>query len=231
MGTSMAFYLIENRGLPRRTLQERMDTFRPQALADQRDMRELFKAFMSEEVFEELQRGMRMGNAAQRQDNIIPFPGTTMQEEIPKPQWQKGPVLAWREEARWFPFFEETLCDGYNASSRDAEQLAKGFGVPVLAFSIFDSDVLFVSYADPERKLRLDFAKADFEEAEEMIEAPFRGEFPSFLCTYGDETILREIWEGEEVFADDRMAKLCTAIGARVLYDAVDMPEGYERIE
>ena len=46
MGTSMAFYLIENRGLPRRTLQERMDTFRPQALADQRDMRELFKAFM-----------------------------------------------------------------------------------------------------------------------------------------------------------------------------------------
>ena len=52
MGTSMAFYLIENRGLPRRT-----------------------------------QRGMRMGNAAQRQDNIIPFPGTTMQEEIPKPQW------------------------------------------------------------------------------------------------------------------------------------------------
>ena len=63
MGTSMAFYLIENRGLPRRTLQERMDTFRPQALADQRDMREkmrgLFKAFMSEEVFEVLQRGMR----------------------------------------------------------------------------------------------------------------------------------------------------------------------------
>lgn len=94
MGTSVAFYLIENRGLPRRTLQERMDTFRPQALADQRDMRELFKVFMSEEVFEELQRGMHMGNAAQRQDNIIPFPGTTMQEEIPKPQWQKGPVLA-----------------------------------------------------------------------------------------------------------------------------------------
>ena len=76
----------------------------------------------------------------------------------------------------------------------------------MLAFSIFDSDVLFVSYADPERKLRLDFAKADFEEAEEMIEAPFRGEFPSFLCTYGFVTILREIWEGVEVFADDRMA-------------------------
>lgn len=250
MGTSMAFYLVENRNLTPEILRERMVGLRRKAKSRSRGQEEMFEMIISsfldlnqehfEEVKDEMQRespetfafiSKLMGKkAAEGPDNIIPFPGTTPPEEQEMSRG-KGPVLAWRANARWLPFFEENLCDGYNASSRDAGRLAKAFGAPVLAFSIFDSDILFLSYADPERRLRLDFAKADFEEAEEMIDSPFQMEFPQFLCTWGDEQTLREIWEGEEVFADDRMAKLCGVIGAEVLYDGQDLPEGYERIE
>lgn len=248
MGTSMAFYLVENRNLTPEMLRERMIGLRREAKSRSRRQEELFEGLLSsfmdwdrfEEVKDEMQRespeafafvSQLMGKKAkERSDNIIPFPGTTPPEEGERPQG-KGPVLAWRADARWLPFFEENLCDGYNASSRDAEGLAKAFGAPVLAFSIFDSDILFLSYADPERRLGLDFAKADFEEAEEMIDSLFQTEFPQFLCAWGEEETLREIWEGEEVFADDRMAKLCEVIGAKVLYDGQDLPEGYERIE
>lgn len=245
MGTTMSFYLIENRGLDVNILTEGMKAFRKKyGLNDQEEklssyigrLAQLPPAFLSkfgvsqEEVEQISERLRREEEKTDGLGKVIPFPGTIPPEEQEMPR-EKGPVLAWRANARWLPFFEENLCDGYNASSRDAERLAKAFGAPVLAFSIFDSDILFLSYADPERRLGLDFAKADFEEAEEMIDSPFQMEFPQFLCAWGDEQALREIWEGEEVFADDRMAKLCGVIGAEVLYDGQDLPEGYERIE
>ncbi|MBO5035066.1 MAG: hypothetical protein J6C43_05600 [Oscillospiraceae bacterium] len=139
--------------------------------------------------------------------------------------------LAYRPDARWLPLFEENLCEGYNASSRDAGKLAKTFGAPVLAFSIFDSDILFVSYADPEKGISEDYAKPNFEGFEEYDMDQYQEAFPQFLCAYGDEAALREAWEGEEVFADDRMAKLCELIGAQVLYDGSKLPQGFQWIE
>ena len=131
--------------------------------------------------------------------------------------------------AKWLPLFEENFCG--SASSLDAGVISEIFGTPVLAFSIFDSDILFVSYRDPEKAIRVDYAKPNFEEFEEYDDRLYKAEFPQFLCAYGDEQLLREIWEGEEVFADDRMLKLCEVIGAQVLYVAEELPEGYERVE
>lgn len=246
MGTTMSFYLIENRDLTLDELSRRMALFRKEAEGRQRRQEDLLDtillSFMDRQRFEEIGEQIRrespetferisrlLGRQEPPMGNIIPFPGTVLPEEQAAPP-QKGPVLAWRADARWLPLFEETLCEGNMASSRDAERLSEVFGEPVLAFAIFDSDILFVSYSDPGRGFRADFAQPNFEQAEEMIDEPYQREFPTFLCAYADEEALRTIWEGEEVFADDRMLKLCEAIGAQVLYDGEELPEGFQPI-
>ncbi len=245
MGTTMAFYLIENRDLTPAGLKKGMDLLRAET-KERRQRQEalldsLLLSFIDRERFQEVKDQMRrespeafahisrlLGQEEEPKGNIIPFPGTVLPEE-PQDR-EKGPVLAYRSDARWLPLFEETLCEGCTASSRDTERLARKFGAPVLAFSIFDSDILFLSYSDPGRGFRADFAQPNFDEAQEMIDEPYRMEFPAFLCAYADEEALRKVWEGEEVFADDRMHKLCQLIGAEVLYDSVELPQGFQPI-
>lgn len=259
MGTTMTFYLIENRDLTLETLKKRMGEFRVEARKRNREQEERFGAILSSfldmDRFEEVKDEMRRESPElfgfvsqlvrekeeQSREKIIPFPGSVPSES---PRWvsaigqqpepipkQKGPVLAYRSDARWLPFYEEEFCEGYYATSLSADILAKDFGAPVLAFSIFDSDILFVSYSDPERDVCEDYAKPNFEGFEEYDMDRYREEFPTFLCAYGDEATLREVWEGEEVFADDRMAKLCEAIGAQVLYSSQELPRGFQWVE
>lgn len=249
MGTTMSFYLIENRGVTRESLKESMERFQAGVSAQNRSEEERFGALLSafldrgrfEEVKDQMKREspdtyefvsrlLHQSQGESRQpSNVIPFPGAAPREgqERPEPDRKKSVWLACRPDARWLPLFEERLCEGYTASSRDTDRLARQFSAPVLAFSIFDSDILFVSYSDPENDIRVDYAKPNWEGFEEYDMDLYQEEFPAFLCAYADEAALREAWEGEEVFADDRMHKLCGLIGAQVLYDSQDLPEGF----
>lgn len=249
----MAFYLIENRGLSRESLKDSMERFQARVSAQNRAAEErlgaLLSSFLDRERFEEVKDQMKRESPgtyefvsrllhmpqeeSESPSHVIPFPGMAPHEgqREPEPSGRKNVWLAYRPDARWLPLFEENLCEGYNASSRDTEKLAKTFGAPVLAFSIFDSDILFVSYSDPEKNIREDYAKPNFEGFEEYDMDQYEEAFPAFLCAYGDEAALREAWEGEEVYADDRMAKLCEAIGAQVLYDSQELPQGFQWVE
>ena len=63
-------------------------------------------------------------------------------------QKERRPVIAYDKTAKWLPLFEENLCEGCEMSDDTLKWLYRVFGAPVLAFMIFDSDVLYVSYID-----------------------------------------------------------------------------------
>lgn len=204
MGTSMAFYHIKNRGFDRQELQRIMSqSVSPSTARDTQ-----FKEMFGEELLQLYHRF------------------------LPKEREELKPVLGYRPDAPWLPFFDTGMCDGYNASSHDAKQLSTIFGAPVIAFSIFDSDILMLSYSDAERGINYDYAKPNCEEMEEYDTSLFRAELPLFLlflCPELTKEKLTEIWEGEEVFADDRMEKLCEALDMHPIYQ--DVPEGFEAIQ
>lgn len=254
MGTTMSFYLIQNQNVSQEIWKERMKQFQSKLSAQNRVREEhfglLLSSFLDKERFEEIKDQMKQESpdtfdfasrflkTLQKEnekepldEKVVPFPGMPRPAEEQGTLWGKRAVLAYRPDAKWLPLFEENLCEGYNASSRDAGKLAKTFGAPVLAFSIFDSDILFVSYAAPEKGISVDYAKPNFEGFEEYDMDQYQEAFPQFLCVYGEETALRDAWKGEEVFADDRMAKLCELIGAQVLYDSSELPQGFQWIE
>lgn len=211
MGTTMAFYHIKNQDFSRGQLQEILGRSFPKK--DDESFFDSLKLLLGDEKAEILKA--QMG-----QDDPSLF-----EEGLP------SPMVSYRPDAPWLPFFEERLCEGYNASSRDACRLSQKFKAPVLAFSLFDSDLLLVSYGDAAQDIRYDCAKPNYEEMEEFDTELYKAEFPWFLvelCPGVSEDALREIWDAEEAFADDRMEKLCTALRMVPIYDCV--PDGFEPI-
>lgn len=217
MGTSMAFYHVQNRGFDRRELQTIMKEASFSSAAQNATYSAIRQMF-GEKAFQEYLRSMAEAAKAFRFD-VSGGKDT-------------GAVLGYRPDAPWLPFFDTDICQGYNACSRDAELLSKAFDAPVLAFSIFDSDVLMLSYSDAEKGVGYNYAKPNCEGIEEYDAELFREELPLFLlflCPKLTKEKLTEIWEGEEVFADDRMEKLCEALGMVSLYEN-EVPEGFEAI-
>lgn len=220
MGTTMSFYLIENRGFTPEELSGKVAGLQEKVSVKAK----------AQEAF--LHQAIQSSLSPEQQKAWKSFLQEIEQGMVKRAEeHRKEAVLAYRSDAKWLPLFEENLCEGYNATSRDTAKLAKTFGAPVLAFSIFDSDILFASYADPEKGIFEDYAKPNFEGFEEYDMDQYQQGFPQFLCAYGEEISLREAWEGEEVFADDRMAKICELIGAQVLYDGEELPDGFQWIE
>lgn len=213
MGTTMSFYYIKNQDFSRGRLQEILGQSFPKKGKADESFFDSLKLLLGDEKAEILKAQME-------QDDPSLF-----EEGLP------SPMVAYRPDAPWLPFFEERLCEGYNASSRDAHRLSRKFKAPVLAFSLFDSDLLLVSYCDAAQKIRYDYAKPNFEEMEEYDTELYKAEFPQFLaelCPGVSEDALKEIWDAEEDFADDRMEKLCTAL--RMVSINRSVPDGFEAI-
>lgn len=225
MGTSMAFYHIKNEGFDRERLQTVMErSFEKEKGAPQADgfykaIRRLYgeDAYRKfKPIFEQAEQKLRdhQKQAPSDFDQTLP-----------------SPMVAYRQDAAWLPFFEVNICEGYNATSKDARRLSKAFGAPVLVFSIFDSDILMVSYSDAAKKIAYDYAKPNVEGMEEYDRSLFKNMLPTFLlelCPTLTEEKLREIWNGDEVFADDRMYKLGEVLGLSPINGKV--PEGFEVI-
>lgn len=209
----MAFYHIPNQGFSRGQLQGILGQSFPKKGNADASFFDSLNALLGDENAELLKAQMEADDPS------------LFEERLP------SPMLAYSPDAPWLPFFKERLCEGYNASSRDACRLSRKFKAPVLAFSLFDSDLLLVSYGDAARNIRYDCAKPNYAEMEEYDTELYKAEFPQFLTElFPDvsENTLREIWDAEEVFADDRMEKLCTVLRMVPIYDRD--PDGFEAV-
>lgn len=228
MGTSMAFYHIKNDGFDRERLQGVMGQSFPQKgdTSSVDGFFEKMKAMVGEDRLQQIWPEMEKAKQIMKEEEQKPDPlGFLKRPRLP------SPMLAYRENVSWLPFFDEDICECSTASSKDARRLSKAFGAPVLAISIFDSDILFVSYSDAAKGIAYDYAKPNIEGMEEYDTRLFQAEFPQFLvdlCPGAPEEKLREIWDGDEVFADDRMYKLGEVLGLSPINGEV--PEGFEII-
>lgn len=217
MGMSMAYYHIRNDGFDREQLQAGL-----RKIAGEESASAKFEKMMIELVGEEMFRqAQRETEATQRHfDSIF-----GARPKLP------SPMIAYRPDAPWLPFFNADICESYDASSKDARKLSELFGAPVLVLFVYDSDILFVSYSDAAKGEVYDYAKPNSEWMEEYDTETFQNEFPAFLlelCPTLTEEKLTEIWEADEVFADDRMYKLGEVMGLSPIN--VEVPEGFEVI-
>lgn len=224
MGTTMTYIQLQNRGFTRQELQERMDA--------------LFSGKAQEpRPLEELERGMEALKGAKltlKDRAILRLLHGAMERED---EGAKGPQAGFRPDAAWLPFYQTRLCDGSIQSSRDLGRLSEAFGTPVLAFALFDSDVLFVSYRDNAAGAAYDYARLPFEAYEEYDGEVYRLGFPEFLaslCPPDRREELRRIWEEDnkdDVFADDRMWKLMDLLGMEAIDPAAKkFPGGFEKV-
>jgi hypothetical protein len=146
----------------------------------------------------------------------------------------EGLFAAYKESSGWFALFELRLCEGYCASGRDTDYLSGVFSSDAVAFSVFDSDVLFVSYSRFSDKSTFNHAKPNDEDYEEYDSDMYDTDFPEFLvpfCPAHDREKLAEIWRSEEYYAaEDRMMDICELIGVPVIDEQSEMPDGYEKL-
>lgn len=140
----------------------------------------------------------------------------------------KGGVIGYNASSKWLPFFEANRCEGYIASSKDAKELSQVFGTPVLVFSIFDSDILLVSYSNAAKNVVCNYVKPNFDDPEMGLHSTV---FPECMLDFCNQDKLKEIWEEPDVvFADERMEKICKLIEVKLLYHPDYMPEGFQAI-
>lgn len=209
MGTTMSFYQIKNEGFSRGQLQ---DLLRQHFAKDPENALSSFEDALSSNCGEEVLQSFRQYMSINRR--FRKDCGLDGQDRLP------SPVIAYRPDAAWLPFYQVDLCEGYIATARDTLSLSQLFGVPVLAFAVYDSDAMFLSYADAKAEMTIDYVKPNFEGMEEFEGPGMHTEFPTLLpqlCPGTPEETLRGIWEGKEVFADDRAHKLCEALGSSLL--------------
>ena len=220
MGTTAAYYCIWNRGFTQDELKEKLKGISGSGKKE------------DDEFFQTLCRMCSPKVARQIWDDAEKARADFHAALWGKDQTQRDcATIAYKPDAKWLPLFETKLCEGYIASSRDATRLSKLFAAPVLAFSVFDSDILFVSYSDAKKKIRRDYAKPNSEEIKEYDTEQYNKEFPEFLSEFCDRDELKAIWDHtNEIFAEDRLEKLCRIMKIDLLYDGACALDGYQLI-
>lgn len=215
MGTTMTYIQLKNRGFTKEELRGCLKALAGGERADDGEMARSMAALKGEKLSWKDRMVLKL------LQGVMGSQGETQ--------------AAFRPDAAWLPFYQTRLCDGSIQSSRDLGRLSEAFGTPVLAFALFDSDVLFVSYRDNAAGTAYDYAKLPFENYEEYDGEVYRLGFPEFLaslCPPDRREELRRIWEKEDdVFADDRMWKLMDLLGMEAIDPAAKkFPGGFEKV-
>nr|WP_325185706.1 hypothetical protein [uncultured Oscillibacter sp.] len=211
MGSTASYCWIQNSGFTPDLLKKKLEPVKEQAENVEDDLMTGLSAVLPPDLLQQLQAMYE----AERQEAAS----------------LRSPSLAYRRDTPWLPYFEMRLCDGSIADSRAAKKLSRQFGAPVLVMALFDSDILFLSYADAAGSTVCDYAKPNFEEMEEYDTDLYSTEFPEILLRLfanTDAAAVRDIWDGEEAFANDRLEKLCQLLGLPLLGEGCPMPEGFE---
>ncbi len=234
MGTSMAFYNIINRGFTRDELADKLSCLpeRPFMLFDTdamftREVERMFEVFK----FPEDQYDIKIDFVHELQQTHDRLKNEDRDNNL---TGHSNPIIAFNKEAKMLPLFKPHLCEGNNATTTETDLMSEHFGAPVLAFSIYDSDVLFISYSDKAAGVAYNYAMPNYEEFEDYDFEYFSREFPEFLLSFCDESDhqkLRDIWaKMDYIFADDRMFDICELIGANIIYGAEHNLEGFDTI-
>lgn len=221
MGMTMSFFQIRNRGFSREQLQTALQRGFP---SGQEILQGAFGKAMRQCCSEE-----QLGQIRQTIQSIRKFRQDC--GLMGRPDRLPSPMVAYRPEAEWLPFYAQDLCDGYLTTGAEVFGLSGTFEAPVIGFWVCDSDMMMFVYADAAQGVTLERAKSNFEEMDE--EVPASTEFPQLLCKLCpavQEKTLREFWEKEEVFAEDRVCNLCKALDAALLYGSLPLPKGYEAV-
>lgn len=146
--------------------------------------------------------------------------------------WNEPPHIAFRANSEWLPLFQIYLCGGGYPSVQDLKRLSKTFDTPVMFFSIFDSDSLFLSYCDGATGMCQEYFKPNWNEDDNYDMRRYQKAFPEFLvwlCPPEHRAELRKVWDGDEVFADDRMLKLFRLLGMEIFDPETEQfPQGFE---
>lgn len=214
MGTTMSYIQLRNRGFTVEELQTCL-----KALAD--DLKSgayipdnPFRQMLEADLFPNSLEILREIRAAER--DLLAGP----------------PQIAFQPDAKWLPLFQAHLCDGNTLSTQNLERLSKTFGTPVIAFNIFDSDALSLSCCDGAAGSCLDYVKPNWDGNTDYDMPHYRKDFPEFLnwlCPPEQRADLRAVWDGEEIFADDRMWKLFELLGMEAIDPGAEhFPEGFE---
>ncbi len=234
MGTTRSFVFLKNRGDSPEVLRDKLrQCGRKPASAEE-------AARMQEERERmKLQFVRLLGKPPQTDGNVIQFPSGTMEQaarmveglfNIPKYH-----VIAYRPEVPWLPYFGTDLCDGRITRAKELKKLSLLFQTPVLSFAIMDSDALYLSYYDAEKGESHDYMKPDEDwYLEEFPDDTYLAKFPAFLtelCGWDLAVRLRQVWDSEELDADDRMIELTKLLDTQPLYDeTLQWTEGFEKL-
>ena len=217
MGTTMSFFHILNKGFSPVELHEKMENF---SAAKPSKADKVLESLLSPDPSQKMREQVDADTA-----DLYEILGGGVRSQ------PNRTVIAYRESATWLPFFKERLCEGYIASSKDTTKLSVIFGAPVIAFAVFDSDILFVSYSDAINGITYDYVKPNFEEFEEFDTDLYSTAFPEFLLEFCSQEDLRAAWDSpDEVFADNRMEQIAQLIKTELIYDSSHIPEGYQGI-
>ena len=210
MGTTAAYYCIWNRGFTQDELKKKLKVI---SGSGRKVNDEFFQTLCTVHSPEVARQIWADAEKARTEFHATLWIKDQIQEDCT--------MSAYKPDAKWLPIFETKLCEGYVASSRDAARLSKLFAAPVFAFSVFDSDILFVSYSDAKKKIRHDYAKPNSEEIQEYDTEQYSMEFPEFLSEFCGRDELKAIWNyTNEIFAENRLEKLCRLMQINLLYDS-----------
>lgn len=214
MGTTMSYIQLKNRGFTKEELQERLKVLEAGGKEEGAEMARRMAALKGEKLGLKERMMLKLLQGVMRS-------GARLQ-------------AGFRPDGAWLPFYQTRMCDGRILSSADLGRLSELFQTPVLSFSVFDSDVLFVSYGDSRTGERFDFAKPNWEGYEEYDSETYRLGFPEFLaelCPPEQREKLRGIWDGEEDFAEERMEKLLGLLGTDLIDPEADyFPKGFKLV-
>lgn len=161
-----------------------------------------------------------------------------LQNHIYKAFQKDNAVLAWNPDAKWLPYSDDSFYGTFSVDLDGAKRLSKKLDAPILIFSIFDSDVLFLYYCDAKAGVLESRAKSNVGPAwsvfvEDPAEANFfpSEDLPDFLLPFCDEKKLKEVWERDDyIFADDRLTDLCKLLNSEPIEDFDNLPEGFEEL-
>ena len=208
MGTTMSFLYVKNRPFAQGELSAGIRHFAGEEQKKNKAYLELFRPFLPADA---------VGRIASSQ-----------RRKTPKA------ALAYSESAVWLPLFLESLCEGNITSSDELLPISSQLHTPALAFSVYDSDALFVSYCDGKSGAAHDYVKPNFPQFEEFDSTKYRAAFPAFLselCGEANRGRLVAVWNAENVvFADDRLSKLAELMELPVIYDFNEERSGFRRI-
>ena len=144
------------------------------------------------------------------------------------------PKIDFLTNASLLPFYEEEFSHSSVESNEKPKRLSQYFGAPVISFSVFDEDILFIHYSDVERESFCDFEIDNCDDLSDLGEE--RDEyFPVFLkkfCAESNHKKLMEIWCNTDYdFASDKMRDMIAILVLADIESANDFSYGYEKID